>query len=144
MADEIATDVNDDDEELAWSDTDPILEALVQQVEAGASFSITLHVGGLVVSGTLVNLEAFLELQAAAIRDRGVGEGVEGMAALFDRMCELVRDSDRDRDDFTPRYINLSDVTTFAGAQTFKTTLWRGPLSAVDGWQMAGFTAPSG
>ena len=119
---------------------DPVLRALVEGVNADddAFVGVTLMVGGTTVSGKLIGYRQFLGIFGDLWKGSG-GEGIEVAQVFYERGLEDAVNSIEP--DTTvqpmdePRYIHLKDATVRGGGGVYvHKLLWRGRLSAVDGW----------
>jgi hypothetical protein len=121
-------------------------------------FGVTLHVSGIIISGTLISFGTYLKSVAESVRmmnaPPGHETGAESFAASFDHLYEeyqagIAEFSSRasgGEDDLPSGqpwdpYIHLRDAVVWApGAQpTLPKTLWRGRLSHVSAWSIGTF-----
>lgn len=131
-------------------DHDWLLQELVGIVNAtGVGFGITLSVGGMLISGILVDGEKYLEGLAAGFEGVDSGGSTLGasLGSIPRRYKELYRRSDPDDPSVEPGeaineppvYIHIQDAQVYApggaaATPTGKGTWWRGRLSRVDGF----------
>ena len=140
---------------------DVLLAVLVQASNASAdpdtSLSITLTVGGLVVSGDLVPAWVWLR-EVREILGSASGTGVDGMAHVFGMLADdalgdvLIRDATGDVEDpeaatgesaeqRLPTTVHLARARILGAhhSQELAGGLWRGRLSHVSGWTFGRF-----
>lgn len=141
---------------------DLLLAVLVQASNSSAdpetSVSITLTVGGLVVSGDLVPAWVWLR-EVRELLGGASGTGVDGMAKVFGMFADdalgdvLIRDAtgdleevagpapDADADGRLPTSIHLARARVLGAhhSQELAGGLWRGRLSHVSGWTFGRF-----
>jgi hypothetical protein len=114
-----------------------------------AKFSITLHSGGLVITGTLISGRTYFREWADEVAQSMVGantQGTEWLRELLARFGDIYPDRPLDErfeageDVQLPRgthYIHLRDARFLLGAElvpTNRPVLWRGRLAEVDGF----------
>lgn len=136
-------------------DYDPLLDVWVQQANSRLELGVTLMVGGLLVSGTLVGQRQYLEGIADEFRNApgGTPDGGGGLAEVFDSVvAELYGPSERkesddgdgdasSEQDVGGGFIHMKDVRVLdPGGDSTKAAWWRGRLTAVDGFM---FGTPS-
>lgn len=120
--------------------SDPLLRVLLSlaQAEPRFSASITLTTGGGIVTGQLVNRDAWAEQLGELMA--GAGEGAE---ALADGIQGGFRESDLNApvdQEVTYEHIHLSNAHIYTGADVLPARnggpglLWRGRASMVSGW----------
>jgi hypothetical protein len=120
---------------------DPILTEIVvtsNQVE-GSSFLLTLHVSGLVVSGTLIGSGRFFDEMAVMLERVGQVDFAETFARPN---AELMREeAAQEGDSYQPQFIHLTNARVFTspGSRPLPPTLWRGRLSHVSAWSLGSF-----
>jgi hypothetical protein len=125
---------------------DPLLDMWIQQAERnGLEPTITLMVGGLLVSGTLVGIRKYLggvggEFRNATSETPGVGHvladafGAAIALADVDEPDEGDDGGPSDDDVSASSFIHLKDVrVSFGLADSIRGPWWRGRLEAVDG-----------
>jgi hypothetical protein len=130
-------------------DRDPLLEVWVHQADDGAlaGLPVTLMVGGLLVSGTLVGIHQYMEGIANEFRNApGASEGIGPVLAdVFDDAAagrydhsehEAPADGDGDpgaEQDAHRCFIHLEDVRVLdPQGHAARAAWWRGRLTAVD------------
>jgi hypothetical protein len=137
-------------EPVAYQLPDHVLMALVTAADTiDMELSVTLHVSGVVVSGTLISEARLYEQLAEALRQvppppdmpEGALSGPAALATAFDSSAEEYREQaelDRSRNEPPPViYIHLRDAAVWApGGEPLPRMLWRGRLSHVSGWSL--------
>ena len=124
--------------EAATPQQDWFLAALVQILNSlkGASMGITLHVGGLVVSGQLASGAQYLEETGQTLDKALTGGTSDRLSKLFQRTAGTLYSEENQ----TVGYVHLRNVRFFqpgAGALPLKTQAWwRGRLSHVSGFSI--------
>lgn len=129
-ADDVETTVHQD-----W-----LLEYWVGLAEQGVSISVTLTVGGSIISGNLMSTTAYYTAIAQQLGSTfrtapGAAPVLKDIQQQFngwkDEATEVVNEIAAN-----PLYIHISDVAIHAGAQiiTYNDGIWRGQLAAVDGF----------
>jgi hypothetical protein len=135
-------------------DRDPILEVWVHQADGGAltGLPVTLMVGGLLVSGTLVGIRQYMEGIASQFRNApGATEGIgpaladvfdDAAAGRFDHEGPADGDDDPEAEQDGHRcFIHLKDALVLdPRGQSAGAAWWRGRLTAVDAFMYG--TAP--
>lgn len=130
---------------------DWFLVNLVEMAERGIEQHIVLDIGGSHLSGLLIGGWRYFDKLAAAARPaeqdgpRTLGHDI---ANLYETMRDDYSDPDEDRDypplgDRDISYIHLSDARWYDNsARSLPTngTLWRGKLTAVDGFWIGSIT----
>ena len=116
---------------------------------------VTLHVAGVVISGTLISGRKFFHHIAQALREaaaRHDAQAAEGLAEGFTAVADSYRlwaeherqsDSNDDQDAIRPLtlYIHLRDAAVYApGGPPLPGMLWRGRLAHVSGWSLGVLT----
>ena len=114
------------------------------------TFGITLNVGGILVSGTLVGGKRFFEGFAQDFADgfeRTLGK-TEGAAKIKEYLVQYGKIYERPADDpnvSDPTYIHLENAKFFSPAgqpiPTNRGMLWRGKIVAVDGFILGSLSA---
>lgn len=137
-------------------DIDPTLQRLVYTINmTHISIKLTLLVGGLMISGTAISGREFFEEQARrhhAIQPQGFGlvleRFVEEYPAKVEGALRQVNDEQlAEKVDLTTQ-IHLKDVHIWFGPNVSLSgpssadIMWRGRLSAIDGFIMGTFTMP--
>jgi hypothetical protein len=136
-------------------DHDTLLDVWVQQANQGLELGMTLMVGGLLVSGTLVGVRQYLQGIADEFRNApggtpGVGDT---LAEAFDiAVADLYGPSEREasddgdgdtssEQDVGIGFLHMKDVRVFdPQGHSTKAAWWRGRLTAVDAFM---FGTPS-
>ncbi|MDN2716866.1 gas vesicle accessory protein GvpU [Janthinobacterium sp. SUN120] len=125
---------------LQKPDQDRLLQELVKHAnDWGLSISITLNLGGSMVSGQLISVETYLDEFAAEFK-ASFKDNPEIAQSYFDLFSSYKpkRSEAEDKSPITPaRYIHLQGVRTYApGRPQFSVTsnLWRGRISEVSGF----------
>lgn len=125
------------------AEPDPVLAALVDLANEGASMSITLTLGGLVVEGLTISGHEFYQRLKSDMRELGES-GRDDVNEAFDRFWDDAASiypdpaSDAEAGDLEDRatsFIHLADVR-FRGALMGRTRQWRGRLVDVTGWNI--------
>jgi hypothetical protein len=147
----IVTDVN--------AEPDWLLQNLVATANASkdSQMGVTLHVSGIIVSGTLISYEAYWLALIALVREN-VSSGFKSeLTALGDDLAATFANASRPGGHESspngdgaegseappPEFIHLRDAIVFAPgvAATLPKTLWRGRLSHVSAWSLGTFRA---
>lgn len=112
----------------------------------GVELGITVMVGGMVVSGTLISGAKYFEEMGNSIQGKG-GEQEDVVNAIAEswKAWKVIYDKPEDApDDWKPEqtsFIHLRDARVFAPGQpslpSNQGVLWRGKLSSIDGFTMA-------
>jgi hypothetical protein len=154
-------DSQDDDSQEPKLPEDSFLHALVRLADSEIEFAVTLSVGGLLISGTIIRFSEYLKLfgnQISASTPELQDEVTRTFVALADKAQDAEREREREKeiwqsvgkhpeDDFTPRYIHLKDAKFFLAADngipTQGGTLWRGKIVSVDGFSLGLISATS-
>jgi len=131
------------------AEPDILLRALVGTVNQAKDMEIglTLHMSGLIVSGTLISYTSYLQALAALLWENGSPESQAGRDALASNF-ELLIDGDEEEtatdpatqqnETSPPSHIHLRAATIHSPGSPgyFPKTLWRGRLSHVSAWTM--------
>jgi hypothetical protein len=123
---------------------DEVLVSLVQDVEkTGAGYSISLCLKGLIVSGVVINSKRFYDLMSKIFdtdmeplsKDQS---DIDKVRASLDRYRELMQQMSEHIEVDNPEYIHLQNAVIYGvGSELpFIAGLWRGKLSAVDGFNL--------
>jgi hypothetical protein len=137
------------------SEPDLILRILVGLVNDAKDMGmgVTLHVSGIIVSGTLISYEAYWEAFRVLVRENGSPDTQPFREAFADGFTGAIMGKDLDgnrkpaaEDDEAghpepANFIHLRDAVIWApGAEpTLAKTLWRGRLSHVSAWSIGTF-----
>lgn len=135
-----------------------MLRALVNLTNHnGLEIGLTLHVSGIIVSGTLISFGTYLKSVAEFVRELrtpGSDVGAEAFAVAFDHLSDqyqagiaeidpgVSEDEDAEPgEESSEPYIHLRNAVVWApGTQpTLPKTLWRGRLSHVSAWSIGTF-----
>jgi hypothetical protein len=135
--------MSDEKPTQVWTEPDWFLGLLVNLANrADFDLTITLTVGGLLISGRVIGASRFFREVSEFVKQKAAGISTEVREALFDepaQVYEKERDAE-DRDDRpSPRYIHLRDARVYdaAGNRVPRdATWWRGRLDAVDGFMI--------
>lgn len=123
---------------------DTYLQALVRMADLiGFGTNLTLTVGGIVVEGTLISEEVYLELGPKLLEDaindpEARAQVSEATVAQMDVLAEEVSGRPT-KEEASPRYIHLRDVRIYCpglDAMPFLHQSWRGRLESVDGFSI--------
>ncbi len=124
--------------------TDWFLAWIIGHAESfGLDQGITLTVGGRLITGRVVSPKAYFDLARAAVQDGSFGgEGGEQMKSIladsYGQWAELFPDVGAPIGSGKFAYIHLKEAKVWNGNGTYLPTngggLWRGKLSAVDGF----------
>jgi hypothetical protein len=127
-------------------DTDAILQFFVVMADTtGMNTGVTLNVGGLIISGTLVGMKEYFDSLVAGLRTaRGNAMINEVLGERFNKFAEKASEimtapyKDLWKE---PEYIHLKNARWYTpgGAIPTKGILWRGRLGAVDGFSLGIF-----
>ena len=161
IAEAVGQVVIDEEKPTPAPDADWFLQALVRIGNDGSlNYPVTLHVGGVTVTGTIVGGREYFELWSKAASEPitwGDNEGPEAAEArkaikdMFRSFGDAVYPEKKDEDETPvdifktgPQYIHLKDARFFLG-DTFvpnnQSVLWRGRITAVDGWFLGSLSA---
>lgn len=137
------------------SQPDVILRALVGWVNdtKETEMGVTLHVSGIIVSGTLISHEAYWEAFRVLMREKGSPDTQSLRETFADAFTGAImgKDLDGNREPAAedveaghyepPHFIHLRDAVIWApGAEpNLPKTLWRGRLSHVSAWSIGTF-----
>jgi hypothetical protein len=114
--------------------------------EAGSSVGVTLTVGGVLVTGMLIGAKQYFEslgdLLAAAIPDRAAAASMREKyvtlgAEMHKRHLAYMARLEAGKEGEAPTFLHLRDARVYAGPSVVPTrggVLWRGRISAVDGF----------
>jgi hypothetical protein len=138
---------------------DPLLQMFVEFAESGLEFSVTLSVGGMLISGTLTSHSEYLKLVSEHMQAITTPElrdlltnGLANLVASAQtavrerRQAEEIADAlgEEPGEDVRPEYIHLKDAKVFLAADmgipTQGGVLWRGKLASVDGFILGAAT----
>lgn len=98
---------------------------------------VTLTVGGNMITGTLIPHEAYFNRLAKEISEPFADADPEGQKALYERMIGFGKPADPEAQQLPNQYIHLDNARVHTGGNQIlpnKGTLWRGKVSAVDGF----------
>jgi hypothetical protein len=130
------------EDEAPEDDGDWLLAIFVRAANRGASVSVTLSVGGSIVSGMLVGAAEYLEGLGAEFEATDMDDK-DKMGDMFREMAVQAREewspeNDEQTDDYVVSYIHLKDARYLGGAGGYMPSnrglWWRGRLDKVDGW----------
>jgi hypothetical protein len=138
------------------NDEDHLLQLFVKLAERGLEVSITLSVGGMLISGILTSDSEYLKLLGEGIRAVTIPE-LRAVTEAFANLAESAQNAARERqreeeeaealgeeDGVRPAYIHLKDAKLFLavdmGLPTQGSVLWRGKIASVDGFVLGAFT----
>ena len=131
--------------------SDHILQVFVGHAnDHHIELSITLQVGGVLVSGTLIGISRYFELLSEQIRSangskvlaEAIADGFAQVAKSMDEEAVVVSEKETESESVEraplPNFIHLRDVR-FSGPSldssgVNRNLLWRGGVAAVDGW----------
>lgn len=112
-------------------DKDFTLETLVSIANLGLSVSITLNVGGTLVTGLLASGKEYMESTAKLLED--TNKQGEQLSSIYRRYAEDLYSKDK-LENLNIEFIHLKEATIFQGTTDFNVNLWRGKINAVDGF----------
>jgi len=122
---------------------DPFLLALVRSLEQseGAhpileSFSVVLHVGGGVVTGTAISSDRYFERLGRSV---SAALGAGDAKPMFGGIAETIREKTRARrgkGKDVLEFIHLEDPAFMLGGTVVNAPLWRGRLDRIDGFAL--------
>jgi hypothetical protein len=160
---EVPDDKVKEDKVPAAPDADWFLQALVRFAnEKFLNYAVTLHVGGLTVTGTIVSGREYFEHWSKAATDtitwrnnpHGCESADDARAAIRDMFMSFGDKvyPERDGDEETavdifkdgPQYVHLKDARFFLGGAFVpnnQPVLWRGRITEVDGWFLGTLSA---
>lgn len=103
----------------------------------GLEASLSMTMGGVVVSGTLISIETWQREMESQIRaaNTETPDAVEGMlkglteARIRITADELVEDPDKEY-----QFVHLKEATVYGAGSPFEVPLWRGNIHSVDSW----------
>jgi hypothetical protein len=121
------------------TDQDWFLQRLVNIVEGGVSFDITLNVSGNIVSGALIGGKQYFKLLGESFASGlGDNEAADSLKATFIKKGEEIYDENT-KDIHEPNYLHLKDAKFFVGGggiPSNKGVLWRGRISEISGFSL--------
>jgi hypothetical protein len=133
---------------------DVILQGLVAATNQlkDSEIGVTLHVSGIIVSGTLISYTAYLEELYASMRTddaeyQTFGDLLAGVVAEVDSAFnpESTREAKQEEAEETlpPSFIHLREAVVWApdARSVLPPALWRGRLSQVSAWSPGVFRA---
>ena len=142
-----------DPDGYTWEDVSPkdfLLDVVLDfgigdREEPGGSFSLTITIGGQVVSGMAISRSEWMD--AVASQYEGAG-GTEYLRQVFDTMNErTVKEMDRRRAADLPRraraFVHMRDVRIGNGDVWTQVPYWRGALADVSGWSLGSWDRSS-
>ena len=144
----------DHEEALAKSNEgqDWLLELVSKFAHSGVSQSVTLFVGGAVISGEIISGQDYFE-EMAKIAESANFHGPDGSEKILSEMSQGYRkfkkfydkpdDAGDDWTTPTDYYIHLKGARVFTSNGTIPGRgdfLWRGRISCVDAWSIGGMT----
>lgn len=112
---------------------DWLLESLVSGVnKTAAEMGITLSVGGAVISGKMISGMTYAKLLADSIRS--ANDSLESIATALETSFGSIYNAEQPSQNVS--YIHLKDIKVLSGNNwpELKGGLWRGRLTAVDGF----------
>lgn len=131
---------------------DPSLESLVMYINLldTTEIGVTLHVKGVVVSGLLISSRSYFNLLVKGLEQtaQNVDPAESGGHLTFAEFFRIsLKDQERLRDEYRtseklplrPHHICLRQATSFTPSEQIRQNLWRGRLTAVDGWSLGNF-----
>ncbi len=132
---------------------DPTLESLVALINLidGPSIGVTLHIKGSIVSGMLISSRLFFKMLVTDIgesAERAEGNDADlarSFADFFRPSLESTTEALAEYDSSKklpprPHHIHLRHAQTLmAGTEPFTQSVWRGRLTAIDGWSIGNF-----
>lgn len=126
---------------LLADDRDEFLGTLVVLANAGVNAGITLYVGGSIISGTLISGgQYFKEFGSQFLANLPNDDLRDATAPYFELQAGLYDKSQLEEGQSAPRdYIHLSNARWHHPAGNIPSNggvLWRGRLSAVDGFNL--------
>ncbi len=129
------------EEELGWSagaGADVSLVTLLRLAEMGVSASVTLHVGGLVVTGQIIPYTEYYSALSDNMEAASTDPAVRAIAAGFRSAAEVIKSEvAEDDEEVIYTYIHLAEARFMSPTGDFipePGVVWRGKLSAVDGY----------
>jgi len=134
---------------------DPLqsLAAGLDDEEEETGLGVTLNIGGLLVSGTMVSSTRWKNHLTMALRGDGSEVSAANLADAYDdiwtrtfRPSSDWRKARQEADLPVParRWIHLVDATIFSGGSRFNVGTWRAPIAEVKGWSLGVFSQPEG
>ena len=109
---------------------------------------ITLMVGGLLISGTLISSDDYLELFAGGSFKEFIDKHTESGEIKVpekDKENESEESGDEKMDEINTKFIHLKDAQIFTAGQNpvpnNEKMLWRGKISSVDGYWLGSLSA---
>ena len=134
---------------------DVVLRILVGLVNDSKDWEmgITLHVSGIIVSGSLISYEAYWEAFRVLVRENGSPDTRTSRESFADAFTAAITGTDLDGNrepaaedeeaghSEPPNHIHLRDAVVWVpGVEpTLPKTLWRGRLSHVSAWSIGTF-----
>lgn len=138
-------------ETVRIDDKDWFLQMLVGMANDGLGISITLNVGGLLVSGNLVSGKDYLiefgEVLSKSL-DPENGENAKGIRESYQNMAEDVYGQDESKS-APPVYLHMKNAKYFSISgdslpSNDEVSLWRGRISEVGGFSLGSFSKNKG
>jgi hypothetical protein len=126
---------------------DEVLENLIEGVEkTGVGHNISVCINGQIVTGQLIRSKRYYDLMSK-IFDTGLEiqtkdpSEIGKLNTYLDNYRNFMRQLGRRSEDDKPRYIHLENAVIHQGSSPQSlASLWRGKLSAVDGFSI--FSVP--
>lgn len=100
--------------------------------KADVAISVTLLVGGAVVTGDLISHQSWQARQAEGIR----GSRGEAPPEIREAIADSLFGAPAPDKLTLPRFVHLQEARITAGSETAERPTWRGWLSSVDGWSL--------
>lgn len=123
----------------AYHSPDWLLQLYVDLLEkTGVSFSVTLNVGGMLVSGELVSAEQYFDGITACMTESAPEDSRASVNAYFGGIAGIFKESLGDVTGPLPSYIHLKEARVFhhsgAPIPSNERVWWRGRITRVDGF----------
>lgn len=128
-------------------DHDWFLVHLVELASDGVSIGVTLHVGGLIISGEMISGKSYFEEFSSKLLGASyaghdpeenknfLAEGFKSLTAIYDRPEDAPEDWQPPR----PAFVHLRGARVFSAAGSpipQEGALWRGRITAVDAFSL--------
>lgn len=148
MSDDVTSDTCNELPEVSQEDATPIdmfLEVVLDLLSKGehpdAFATLTLTVGGLVVTGDAIPTSVWLRMWIDQLESGGVPFDAEARGLVDRFYAELVglHDKLKEADKPAPawRFVCMKDVMIFTGGGApVRLPLWRGRLAEINGWSL--------
>jgi hypothetical protein len=140
-SDNVTSENTEQNQQQLTSSKDWLLQGLVDlSNKNGLRITITLNVGGTLISGLLISGEEYFELLAQSLEQTGVLENLVEQIRQLSKIVYGEESGDTQND--LPSYIHLKNTKFYNSARGLPTdgvALWRGKINSVDGFFIGAF-----